>query len=108
MAAAAFTVAASMAEAGAAVGAVAAGAEAGAAVGVGAVAAGIAAGVGDWRLARSSARPLPTLIMATDMDIQMAMDIHTTGQATVTVVDPAAGSGGGCGRRAATISAGVL
>jgi hypothetical protein len=100
MAAAVFTAAAFMAALAeavfaAAVGAVAAGAEAGAAVGAeagaavgaGAVVAGIAAGVGDWRLARSSARPLLILIMAT------GMDIHTriTAQATVTAADPVAG-----------------
>ena len=56
-------------------------------LGAGAAAAGIAAGVGDWRLARSSARPLLILIMATDMDIH----IRITGQGTVMAADPVAG-----------------
>jgi hypothetical protein len=105
MAAAVFTAAAFMAALAAAVfaaaaGAVAAGAAGGVAAGAAAAgvggagagavvgaAAGIAGGVGDWRLARSSARPL-ILIMATDMEIHMAMDM---GQATVTAADPVAG-----------------
>jgi hypothetical protein len=98
MAAAVFTAAAFMAALAAAVfaaaaGAVAAGAAAAGVGGAGAgavvgAAAGIAGGVGDWRLARSSARPLLILIMATDMEIHMAMDM---GQATVTAADPVAG-----------------
>jgi hypothetical protein len=68
--------------------------------GVVGAAVGIAAGVGGWQLARSSARPLLILIMAT------AMETHPTALATVTATVRVAGSGGASGPLAAVILAG--